>query len=301
MERALNLGMEQTFVIHTPLMRQTKAQTWAMAKALGGDALVDIIVEHSHTCYLGERETRHDWGFGCGDCPACELRAKGWAEWVADGRAGARGMTYSVKEIFLTLQGEGGQAGRAAVFCRFAGCNLWSGREQDRASAVCTFCDTDFVGTDGEGGGKFATPEALAARWRPPWTGRAGEPAGGLHRRRAPAPARSAADRRPARAGLRDRGRDQRHPPRPRRHRLDLRQPQGRRAARPDLRPGAEAGLSPGGRRPGALRGLAFERFFLQPMDGPDREAATAAAVAYCLAHPRWRLSVQTHKYLGLP
>src|SRR5271165_3269097 len=80
-------------------------------------------------------------------------------------------MTYSVKEVFLTLQGEGGQAGRAAVFCRFAGCNLWSGREQDRAGAVCTFCDTDFVGVDGPGGGKFATPAALAAAVAAEWAG----------------------------------------------------------------------------------------------------------------------------------
>ena len=86
MERALNLGMEQTFLIHTPLMKLTKAQTWAMAMGLGGDDLVDIVVEHSHTCYLGERERRHDWGRGCGECPACELRAKGWAEWVTEGR-----------------------------------------------------------------------------------------------------------------------------------------------------------------------------------------------------------------------
>ena len=86
MERTLNLGMEQTFVIHTPLMKLTKAQTWAMAKGLGGDDLIDIVVDHSHTCYLGDREHRHDWGFGCGECPACELRAKGFDEWVAEGR-----------------------------------------------------------------------------------------------------------------------------------------------------------------------------------------------------------------------
>ena len=86
MERALNLGMEQTFLIHTPLMKLTKARTWALAKGLGGDDLVDIVIEHSHTCYLGERERRHEWGRGCGDCPACELRAKGWTEWVAEGR-----------------------------------------------------------------------------------------------------------------------------------------------------------------------------------------------------------------------
>jgi 7-cyano-7-deazaguanine synthase len=86
MERALNLGMERDFVILTPLMTRTKAQTWAMARHLGGEELVDIIVEHSHTCYLGVRETRHDWGAGCGTCPACELRARGWDEWVAAGR-----------------------------------------------------------------------------------------------------------------------------------------------------------------------------------------------------------------------
>ncbi len=86
MERALNLGMEQTFLIHTPLMKLTKAQTWALAKGLGGDELVDIVVEHSHTCYLGDREHRHDWGRGCGECPACQLRARGWSEWVAEGR-----------------------------------------------------------------------------------------------------------------------------------------------------------------------------------------------------------------------
>ena len=86
LERALNLGMERDFLIHTPLMTRTKAQTWAMAKGLGGEALVDIIIEHSHTCYLGVRDKRHDWGAGCGACPACELRAKGWTEWVAQGR-----------------------------------------------------------------------------------------------------------------------------------------------------------------------------------------------------------------------
>ncbi len=90
MERTLNLGMEQTFVIHTPLMKLTKAQTWAMAQGLGGDELVDVVVDHSHTCYLGDREHRHDWGFGCGECPACELRAKGFDAWVAEGRPALR-------------------------------------------------------------------------------------------------------------------------------------------------------------------------------------------------------------------
>ena len=110
METALRLGMERPFRIETPLMRLTKAETWALAKELGGAALVDSILEESHTCYLGERGVRHDWGYGCGDCPACELRAKGWREWT---RRRLRAMSYAVKEIFLTLQGEGGQAGRA--------------------------------------------------------------------------------------------------------------------------------------------------------------------------------------------
>ena len=86
LERTLSLGMDRAFPIETPLMEMTKAQTWAMAKGLGGEALVDLIVEHSHTCYLGDRQARHDWGVGCGACPACELRARGWNEWVADGR-----------------------------------------------------------------------------------------------------------------------------------------------------------------------------------------------------------------------
>src|SRR5205085_88975 len=133
-------------------------------------------------------------------------------------------MSYAVKEIFLTLQGEGGQAGRPAVFCRFAGCNLWSGREADRADAVCKFCDTDFVGMDGPGGGRFASAEALAEAVEAAWEG--GDPA--------------------------------------------------------------------------RFEGLAFERFALQPMDGPMLAENTRAAIAYCLAHPRWRLSVQTHKYLGI-
>jgi 7-carboxy-7-deazaguanine synthase len=209
-------------------------------------------------------------------------------------------MTYSVKEIFLTLQGEGGQAGRPAVFCRFAGCNLWSGREQDRAAAVCTFCDTDFVGMDGPGGGRFATPDALADAVEAAWTGgpadrlvvlTGGEPLlqldapliGALHARGF-ALALETNGTLPAPAGVdwicvspkadaplaQTRGQE-----------LKLVYPQ--------------AGVDPA-----RFEGLAFERFLLQPMDGPDREANTRAAIAYCLAHPRWRLSVQTHKYLGI-
>jgi 7-carboxy-7-deazaguanine synthase (Cx14CxxC type) len=210
-------------------------------------------------------------------------------------------MTYAVKEIFLTLQGEGGQAGRAAVFCRFAGCNLWSGREEDRAGAVCTFCDTDFVGVDGEGGGKFATPEALAAAVRAAWTGplenalvvcTGGEPLLQLD-----PPLIDAMHGQGFAIAVETNG--------------TLAAPAGidwicvspKADTRLAQRSGQELKLvyPQAGVDPERFAGLDFERFFLQPMDGPDREAATTAAVSYCLTHPRWRLSVQTHKYLGLP
>lgn len=210
-------------------------------------------------------------------------------------------MTYAVKEIFLTLQGEGGQAGRAAVFCRFAGCNLWSGREQDRAAAVCTFCDTDFVGTDGVNGGKFVDAAALATAVLAQWTGptdyrlvviTGGEPLLQLDP--------------PLIAALHAAG-------------FEIAVETNGTIPAPDgidwicVSPKAHAALvqtrgqelklvfPQTGVDPAGFEALAFERFYLQPMDGPDREATTTAAVAYCLAHPRWRLSVQTHKYLGLP
>jgi 7-carboxy-7-deazaguanine synthase (Cx14CxxC type) len=210
-------------------------------------------------------------------------------------------MSYAVKEIFLTLQGEGGQAGQPAVFCRFAGCNLWSGREEDRASAVCTFCDTDFVGMDGPGGGRFADAQALADAVQAAWIGGAqnrlvvctgGEPLlqvdealiGALHAR-----------------GFR----------------IAL-ETNGTLAAPPGIdwicvSPKADAAVvqargqelklvyPQAGVDPAAFEHLDFERFLLQPMDGPDRVENTEKAIAYCLAHPRWRLSVQTHKYLGIP
>jgi 7-carboxy-7-deazaguanine synthase len=210
-------------------------------------------------------------------------------------------MTYSVKEIFLTLQGEGGQAGRVAVFCRFAGCNLWTGREQDRASAVCRFCDTDFVGTDGPGGGKFTTPTALAEAVSGAWEGppenrlvvlTGGEPL--LQVDPALIDALHAAG-----------------------FAIAL-ETNGTIVAPPGIdwvcvSPKADAALAQTtgqelklvfpqeGVDPVRFEHLAFERFALQPMDGPDRDAATRAAIAYCLAHPRWRLSLQTHKYLGIP
>jgi 7-carboxy-7-deazaguanine synthase (Cx14CxxC type) len=210
-------------------------------------------------------------------------------------------MTYSVKEIFLTLQGEGGQAGRAAVFCRFAGCNLWSGREADRAGAVCTFCDTDFVGTDGPGGGRFASPEALAAAvaatWRGPAEHRLVVCTGGEPLLQLDASLINALHGAGFAIAIETNG--------------TLPAPEGidwicvsPKAQAPVVQTrGQELKLvyPQSGVDPARFENLDFERFFLQPMDGPHREAATTAAVAYCLDHPRWRLSVQTHKYLGLP
>jgi 7-carboxy-7-deazaguanine synthase (Cx14CxxC type) len=210
-------------------------------------------------------------------------------------------MTYSVKEIFLTLQGEGGQAGRAAVFCRFAGCNLWTGREQDRASAVCTFCDTDFVGTDGLGGGKFKTPadlaRAVAAAWRGAPENRLVVLTGGEPLLQLDAPLVEALHATGFSIALETNG--------------TLAAPEG--VDWICVSPKADAPLAQitghelklvypqTGVDPARFEHLAFERFSLQPMDSPDREAATQAAIAYCLEHPRWRLSLQTHKYLGIP
>jgi 7-carboxy-7-deazaguanine synthase len=212
-------------------------------------------------------------------------------------------MTYLVKEIFYTLQGEGARTGRAAVFCRFAGCNLWSGLEQDRPDAVCTFCDTDFRGTDGPGGGRFATADALAecvrATWTAPWpsarpycvcTG--GEPLLQLD-----PPLIAALHARGFEVAVETNG-TQPAPPG-----IDWVCVSPKAAAPLTLTRGHELKLvypqpeAP----PERFVDLDFEHFFLQPLDGPDLTANTARAVAYCLAHPRWRLSLQTHKLLGIP
>jgi 7-carboxy-7-deazaguanine synthase (Cx14CxxC type) len=210
-------------------------------------------------------------------------------------------VSYAVKELFLTLQGEGGQAGRAAVFCRFTGCNLWSGREADRAAAVCNFCDTDFVGLDGPGGGRFASAKDLAAAAAALWGGpreqmlvvcTGGEPLLQLD-----APLVEAFHACGFEVAVETNG--------------TLVAPPGldwicvspkaqtllAQTAGDELKlvyPQADVD-------PARFEGLDFPRFLLQPMDGPQREANTRAAIAYCLAHPRWRLSVQTHKYLGIP
>lgn len=210
-------------------------------------------------------------------------------------------MTYSVKEIFYTLQGEGAQAGRAAVFCRFAGCNLWSGREQDRSTAVCQFCDTDFVGVSGQNGGKFASSEALvqavAAQWpqgaggKPLVVCTGGEPLMQLDQ--ALVDAFHAAGFEVAV------------------------ETNGTHAAPEGLdwicvSPKADAPvvLTQGHElklvypqplaMPERFANWQFQHFFLQPMDNAQQADNTRAAVAYCMAHPQWRLSVQMHKVVGI-
>lgn len=213
-------------------------------------------------------------------------------------------MTYSVREIYYTLQGEGAQTGRPAVFLRFSGCNLWSGREQHRAEAVCRFCDTEFVGTDGPGGGKFETPGALSDAVANAWPEGAtadrkyvvctgGEPLlqldaaliDALHEAgfevgvetngtiAAPAGIDWLCVSPKGSAGVEQRGGDE----------LKLVYPQLENETRPEM-----------------FENLAFEHFFLQPLYDANIEANTRAAIEYCLAHPRWRLSVQTHKIIGI-
>jgi 7-carboxy-7-deazaguanine synthase (Cx14CxxC type) len=219
-------------------------------------------------------------------------------------------MSYAVKEIFYTLQGEGAQAGRAAVFCRFAGCNLWSGRAADRATAICKFCDTEFVGVDGLGGGRFESAQALAAAVAEKWPnefGQGGRGAGKrfvvctggepllqmdadlideLHARgfeiavetngtiAAPAGLDWICVSPKAGAELVQTNGDE----------LKLVFPQAEAAAAPS-----------------EFEALKFRNFFLQPMDGPNRADNTELALRFCLDHPKWRLSLQTHKFLGIP
>jgi len=209
-------------------------------------------------------------------------------------------VAYAVKEIFLTLQGEGAHAGRPAVFCRFAGCNLWSGREADRSTATCQFCDTDFVGTDGTRGGRYASAEDLAAAIEQEWgTGASrrfvvltgGEPLlqvddgllDALHARGFEVAVETNGTIEP--------------PPS-----LDWICVSPKAGAELRIRAGDELKLvypQPGA-PPEAYVDLAFRRFSLQPMDGPELAENTARAIEYCLKHPRWSLSLQTHKLLGI-
>ena len=212
-------------------------------------------------------------------------------------------MSYAVKEIYYTLQGEGRQAGRAAVFCRFAGCNLWSGREKDRSRAICQFCDTDFVGVNGPGGGVFSSADDLADAVRDAW---AAESAGGT-----PLVVCTGGEPllqldEPLVQALHERG-------------LEVAiETNGTQVAPPGVdhicvspKAGAELVLTQGhelklvfpqlSAMPERFAQLEFERFYLQPMDGPRARENTQAAIEYCLKHPQWRLSVQTHKVVGIP
>jgi 7-carboxy-7-deazaguanine synthase len=209
-------------------------------------------------------------------------------------------VTYSVKEIYYTLQGEGAQTGRAAVFLRFAGCNLWMGRQENRASATCDFCDTDFVGTDGPGGGKFATADDLADAVLAKWRG-AGVPyvvcTGGEPLLQLDAPLVDALHARGFEVGIESNG--TMAPPAG----LDWICVSPKARADVVLTHGDELKLvyPQDGGEPERYAGLRFNHFFLQPMDGPARDQNTRAATEYCLAHPQWRLSLQTHKLLGIP
>jgi 7-carboxy-7-deazaguanine synthase (Cx14CxxC type) len=207
-------------------------------------------------------------------------------------------MGYLVKEAFPTLQGEGAHAGRAAVFCRFAGCNLWTGREEHRSMAVCQFCDTDFVGTDGSGGGRFRSADDLAAHL----DALAGATrfvvcTGGEPLLQLDMPLIDALHGRGFEIAIETNG--------------TLPVPIGIDWVCVSPKADADLVVTRGdelklvyrqeGGEPERYAGLAFRHFFLQPMDGPDRERFTSEAIAYCQAHPQWRLSIQTHKYLGIP
>jgi 7-carboxy-7-deazaguanine synthase len=211
-------------------------------------------------------------------------------------------VTYQVKEIFYTLQGEGARAGRAAVFLRFAGCNLWSGREEDRAAATCTFCDTDFVGTDGTGGGKFSVADVLADAVAAKWlSGSAGKPyvvcTGGEPLLQLDKSLIGALHERDFEIAIETNG--------------TILPPQGLDWICVSPKADAALALTSGnelklvfpqeGAEPERYSGLSFAHFFLQPMDGPARAQNTADAAAYCMAHPQWRLSLQTHKLIGIP
>jgi len=211
-------------------------------------------------------------------------------------------MTYTVKEIFYTLQGEGANAGRAAVFCRFSGCNLWTGRESDRANAVCTFCDTDFVGI-GPDGGRFADAEALADAVESAWTPDVEDGAerfvvctGGEPLLQLDESAIEALHRRGFRVAVETNGTQ------PAVDGLDWICVSPKADAPVVITTGDELKLVYPQERamPERFANLEFTHFFLQPMDGPSLEQATRAAIQYCLDHPKWRLSVQMHKVAGI-
>ena len=210
-------------------------------------------------------------------------------------------MAYKIKEIFYTLQGEGGQSGRPAVFCRFSGCNLWSGREEDRHKAICQFCDTDFWGTDGENGGRYPDADVLASKIASLWPAPEGKPyvvcTGGEPLLQLDAGLVAALHRRGFEVAVETNG--------------TVAAPEGIDWLCVSPKAGTELLVKAGselklvfpqpGAEPERFAGLDFEYFFLQPMDGPDAAENTRLALAYCLGHPHWRLSLQTHKILQIP
>jgi 7-carboxy-7-deazaguanine synthase (Cx14CxxC type) len=212
-------------------------------------------------------------------------------------------MNYAVKEIFYTLQGEGAQTGRPAVFCRFTGCNLWSGREIDRTTATCRFCDTDFVGVDGPGGRSFASAEELAEAIERTWPSRASSDkrlvvcTGGEPLLQLDASLIEALHLRQFEVAIETNG--------------TLAAPSGLDWICVSPKAGTVLAQSSGdelklvfpqlGAEPSGFESLPFRHFFLQPMDGPSRRVNTELAVRYCLDHPAWRLSLQTHKFVGIP
>jgi len=217
-------------------------------------------------------------------------------------------MSYAVKEIFYTLQGEGAQAGRAAVFCRFAGCNLWSGREADRATAICRFCDTEFVGVDGPGGGKFESAEDLASAIEEKWPEKTGSLDSARGKRFVVCTGGEPLLQMDAGLIKALHGCD-----------FEIAVESNGTIAAPVgldwvcVSPKAGTALAQrdgdelkmvypqAGADPMNFEGLSFRHFFLQPMDGPSRNENTDLALRYCLDHPQWRLSLQTHKILGIP
>ncbi len=213
-------------------------------------------------------------------------------------------MPYMVKELFYTLQGEGARSGRAAVFCRFAGCNLWSGREEDRARAACYFCDTDFVGTDGVGGGSFLGAEALADAILHQWPASDGRPlpyayvvfTGGEPLLQLDEPLIAACHRRGFEIAVETNGTIAAPPG------IDWLTVSPKPNSRLVQRRGSELKLVfPHHVRPEDVAHLSFQHFFLQPMDGPRLQENMRLAVEYCQAHPQWRLSLQIHKVIGIP
>jgi len=213
-------------------------------------------------------------------------------------------VSYTVKEIYYTLQGEGARTGRAAVFCRFAGCNLWTGREEDRASAACWFCDTDFVGTDGPGGGRFASAgdlaAAIAACWQEAVGAEVGRPyvvfTGGEPLLQLDDPAVTACHQAGFEVAVETNG--------------TIAPPPGIDWLTVSPKPGSTLVVTRGNElklvypqqvAPEAVASLDFEVFYLQPLDAPDRDTNTAMVLDYCRRHPRWRVSLQIHKLLGIP